>query len=69
MHTISTAVVHTGGLKCYLAKEISKVAAILHNISQTIMRVLENTSLASNKEIRRPCSLKYLYLLLKCSEM
>ena len=31
MHTISTAVVHTGGLKCYLAKEISKVAAILHN--------------------------------------
>ena len=65
MHTISTAVVHTGGLKCYLAKEISKVAAILHNISQTIMRVLENTSLASNKEIREatPCSLKYLYLL------
>ena len=52
MHTISTAVVHTGGPKCYLAKEISKVAAILYYISQTIMRVLENTSLASNKEIR-----------------
>ena len=53
MHTISTTVVHTGGPKCYLAKEISKVAAILHNnISQTIMKVLENTSLASNREIR-----------------